>query len=87
MSKKEKTECQKCKNNHFCDEHHVLPKGIFGDGDTDYLCKNCHDEFHRFLGFKYLRKKNKQDEGFYLSKYHQWLIGLCIAATLIIWYY
>ena len=64
MSKKERIACKKCGNEHFCDEHHVLPKGIFGDDETDYLCKNCHDEFHRFLDFKYLRKKMHKTESF-----------------------
>ncbi len=41
--------CDKCKELHYCDKHHILPKGIFGEGDTVYLCKNCHDKFHRFF--------------------------------------
>ncbi len=55
---KEKKECRKCGKEFYCDRHHILPKGIFGDGETDNLCKNCHNEYHRYSGHKYLRKNN-----------------------------
>jgi|JFJP01.2.fsa_nt_gi transposase-like protein len=87
---KVKKECAKCGKEHYCDEHHILPKEIFGEGATEPLCKTCHDEFHRFLGFKFLRKKNAQPEEFYLKKWLQWLttmiiIGIC--AWLTNWYF
>ncbi len=63
MSREKKT-CSKCKKEYYCDEHHILPKGIFGDGETEPLCKNCHDEYHRYLGYKYLRKKIKKMKSF-----------------------
>ncbi len=81
---KDRKECEKCKKLHYCDEHHVLPKGIFGEGDTVFLCKNCHDKFHRYLGHKYLRKLNKRNEEFYFYKYYAWLAGLCIVIGFII---
>ncbi len=84
MSKKK---CEKCKKNHYCDKHHVLPKGIFGKGETNNLCKNCHDEFHRELGHKYLRKENKQPEEFYLKKYYLWLTGLCLLIGLFFYFF
>ena len=80
---KKKVRCYKCKELHYCDAHHILPKGIFGKGETVYLCKNCHDELHRFIGFKYLRKKNKQPEEFYLKKYAAWIAGLIVISVLL----
>ncbi len=83
MSKlKDKQICSKCGQSFYCDDHHILPKGIFGDNTTEPLCKNCHYEFHRFLGFKYLRKKNKQPAEFYLRKYATWLISVIIGISL-----
>ena len=70
---KDKQVCIKCKELHYCDEHHILPKGIFGFGRTVYLCKNCHHEFHNFLGFKYLRKANAQPAEFYINKFALWI--------------
>lgn len=80
---KEKKTCKKCGGSFYCDEHHILPKTIFGDGETDNLCKNCHDEFHRHLGYKYLRKENKQPMEFYLEKYYKWLYLGVIALVLL----
>ena len=81
---KDKQVCQKCGQLQYCDEHHVLPKGIFGDGLKVYLCKNCHNEFHHYLGFKFLRKKNAQPAEFYLKKYAAWLAGVVILG-LFLW--
>lgn len=63
--------CEKCRQLHHCDEHHILPEGIFGEGETVPLCKNCHDKYHRFLGYKYTRKINKQSEEFYFEKWYK----------------
>ncbi len=79
----EKHICAKCGKLHFCDEHHILPKGLFGNGETAFLCKNCHYEFHKALGFKYLRKKNKQPSSFYIEKYLLWLSSLIVLALII----
>ncbi len=83
---KKKRDCNKCKGNHFCDAHHILPKTIFGDGETEFLCKNCHDEYHRHLGHKFLRKKNSQSEEFYFLKYYKWLAGLCIIIGFVLFF-
>ena len=82
---KEKKICRKCRGEFYCDRHHILPKAIFGDGETEDLCKNCHDEFHRALGHKYLRKKNAQSEEFYLYKYYRWLAGLTVVVAVLVW--
>ncbi len=81
---KKKEICRKCGKEHFCDKHHLLPKAIFGEGETILLCKNCHDEFHRNLGHKYLQKNNKQSMEFYLYKYFRWLAGFCIIVGIFI---
>ncbi len=81
---KEKVKCNKCKEFHYCDAHHLLPKGIFGKGETVYLCKNCHDELHRFIGFKFLRKKNAQSEDFYLEKYAIWIVSAFVIGAFLV---
>ena len=76
--------CAKCNKPYVCERHHILPKSIFGEGETDFLCPNCHAEYHRYLGHRYLRKENAQPMEFYLGKYYNWLYGLGIIA-LIFW--
>lgn len=83
MSNKLET-CKKCGKDFYCEKHHLLPKGLFGEGETDFLFPNCHTEFHRKLGHKYLRKENKQSMEFYLEKYFRWLAGLLIAAAFLL---
>jgi len=83
---KDKKKCAKCGQEHYCDEHHILPKSIFGDGLTRSLCKTCHDEYHRFLGFKYTRKKNAQPEDFYVKNWVKWLSLLIIVGSLFLVY-
>ena len=78
LQKKEKQICSKCGEYRYCDNHHIVPKSINIDGETRPLCKYCHDMYHRFLGFKYLRKKNAQPEEFYLKNYALWLTTLVI---------
>jgi len=48
------------------------------------LCKNCHYEYHQFLGFKFLRKKNAQPAEFYFKKYAAWITGIVILG-LFLW--
>jgi len=70
---KEPVICKKCGDLNHCDDHHILPETIFGDGETAPLCKTCHDKYHRFLGFKFTRKKNAQSKEFYLQNWLKWL--------------
>lgn len=79
---REKTKCDKCGELHFCDNHHILPKSLFGKGETVHLCKNCHFELHQFIGFKYLRKTNKQPKEFYYTKYAIWISMLIVLGIL-----
>ncbi len=74
--------CEKCGIMHFCDDHHILPESIFGKGETAALCKNCHDEYHRYLGFSYLRKKNAQPKEFYISKWAKWISGFTFLLSI-----
>jgi len=79
---KEKKTCVKCRESHFCDEHHILPETIFGKGETASLCKTCHDEYHRFLGFKFTRKKNAQSRQFYILSWEKWITTLMILGII-----
>ncbi len=74
--------CKKCGELLYCDEHHILPKEIFGHNETVPLCKNCHDKYHRFLGFIYLRKEHAQTEEFYLSNWANWISIIIIFLTI-----
>lgn len=81
-----KTQCDKCGEFHYCDSHHILPKGIYeGEGETVNLCKNCHDELHRYIGYKYSRKKHKQPREFYYRKYSFW-ISMILIIGIILYY-
>jgi len=81
MSKKIET-CEKCGNECHCDSHHILPQKLFGDGETTPLCKTCHDDYHRFLGFKFLRKEHKQTEEFYLHNWYKWIYAIIFVGLL-----
>ncbi len=81
----EKRICEKCKKERYCDEHHVLSKEIFGEGEVILLCKTCHDLYHRALGHKYLQKKNAQSIEFYLLKWYTWLyLGIFIGLLWVV---
>jgi len=80
---KERKICEKCGGSYFCDDHHILPKTIFGKGETRPLCKTCHDEYHRFLGFKFLRKNNAQPREFYITNWLKWISILIFLGILI----
>lgn len=81
---KQKHVCEKCGKLFYTVEHHLLPKALFGEGETKKLCPTCHDEFHRYLGHKYTRKEHKQSMEFYIEKYLRWIAGfvVIIAITL-----
>jgi len=85
MSKKENEQkvCTKCGKIHYCDEHHIFPKSIFGKGETRSLCKTCHDEYHRFLGFKFTRKNNAQPKEFYYENWIKWITMLVILGIFL----
>ena len=80
---REPIQCRKCEKLFYCEKHHILPKSLFGEGETEDLCPNCHDEFHRYLGHKYLRKENKQPMEFYFQKYYRWLYGIGLALIIL----
>jgi len=80
----EKRQCEKCKEYHFCEAHHPLPKALFGEGEIVFLCPNCHENYHRYLGKKYLLKQNKQPLEFYFTKWYYWLYVACFAGFVLI---
>jgi len=84
MKKTEKKQkiCVKCGQEHYCDEHHILPKTIFGLGLTQPLCKTCHDKYHRFLCFKFLRKENAQPKEFYSDNWMKWITLLVVVGII-----
>ncbi len=79
---KELQTCVKCGQLLNCDDHHILPFKIFGDGTTAPLCKTCHDKYHRFLGFIYVRKKHAQPAEFYLQNWAKWISIVLILVGL-----
>ncbi|GEM_PF-2155314 len=72
--------CQKCKKYTFVEKHHILPKSIFGEGETIYLCPTCHSEFHyEVLG---VENAKNTDMVFHIYTFRKWLCGLSIFAIL-----
>jgi transcription elongation factor Elf1 len=75
--------CPKCNTETWLEEHHILPKAVFGKNDkTVLICSNCHTDFHKKVGSK-LESKNPD---VYWVAYIQWLIG-ALSVILLIYYY
>ena len=51
--------CKKCGKDFYVHSHHILPKSIFGKGETVDLCPNCHTHFHEYSN---LNTKNPNNE-------------------------
>jgi len=83
----EPVKCNKCGKMFVCEKHHILPKTLFGEGETVNLCPNCHAEYHRYLGHKYLKEENKQSMEFYFFKYYKWLSGVGLIVLFICTYF
>jgi len=79
--------CSKCGKSYVCEKHHILPRKLFGEGETDFLCPNCHAEYHRYLGNKYLQEKNKQSIEFYYHKYYKWSYGAGLIVLFLYTYF
>jgi len=75
--------CKKCGELHYCDDHHILPKGIYGEGETAPLCKNCHDKYHRQLGAKFTRKENAQPKEFYTQNWMAWITAVLVVGAFL----
>lgn len=61
--------CVKCGKYTLIQRHHILPKAVFGEGETEDLCPNCHVEYHHILG-RDLQDKSME---FHFKKYYTWL--------------
>ena len=84
---KKKEICRKCGKELYCEKHHILPFSLFGNGETDNLCPTCHDEYHKELGYKYLKEENKQSMEFYIYKYYKWLSGVGLIVLFLYTYF
>ena len=63
--------CYKCGIEFYVDEHHILPKAEFGnEGETIYLCPNCHRHIHVYLQ---LKVDNKLDDSEIRKHWEYWL--------------
>jgi len=77
--------CEKCGKENWIEEHHVLPKSVFGGiGDTVRLCPNCHTDYHQKLGTKNLKNP---DMVFHLLFYNRWKYGLLGLLILLAFFY
>ena len=78
------TDCGKCKKYRYCEVHHILPKKLYpGNDEKMYLCGDCHNNYHEYLGHKYTYKVNKQPMEFYFYKFYKWLFLLVIFGILL----
>ncbi len=79
-------ECRKCGKFTWIDEHHVLPKSIFGDeGELVKLCPTCHRDYHEYLGRENLKNPSME---FHFYTFEKWLAGLtafCLLIGLMLW--
>jgi hypothetical protein len=67
--------CRKCEKFTWVEEHHPLPQSIFGGiGGTVTLCRNCHADYHEYLGKEGMKNK---DMVFHLYTFEKWLAGVC----------
>jgi len=62
-------------------------KLLLAKAKTDNLCPNCHAEYHRHLGHKYLKEENKQSMEFYIYKYYKWLSGVGLIVLFLYTYF
>jgi hypothetical protein len=81
-------QCAKCKKFTIIEEHHPLPKSIFGGiGGTIKLCPTCHRLYHQYLGQEGMKNK---DMVFHLYTFEKWMAGLAVlvavvSVLLVIW--
>jgi len=78
-------ECAKCGKYTYVEEHHILPKSVFGKNDeTVFLCPNCHTDYHQKLGRENLKNP---DMVFHLLFYNKCLYGLLSLVIAVLFYY
>lgn len=67
-------QCAKCQKLTYVHKHHILPTSTFGKNEeTNWLCPNCHTEYHQKLGAENLKNP---DMVFHFYFYNKWLYGL-----------
>ena len=81
MKEAKKGICSKCKNYFYVHEHHILPKSIFGTGETALLCPNCHTHFHEYSKKRTKKPGNKKEA---LKIWIKWLTKITVTASIII---
>ncbi len=73
-------ECEKCGKVFYVHGHHILPKSLFGKGETIDLCPNCHTHFHEYSN---LNTKNPQDKAEALKIWNRWLKKVVVICFVI----
>jgi hypothetical protein len=75
-------QCAKCKQIIYVHKHPILPKSTFGENDEiDWLCPNCHTEYHQKLGSENLKNP---DMAFHFYFYNKWKYGLLALLILLV---
>jgi len=84
-----KGKCAKCKTYTVVEKHHILPKNIFGLGETIFLCPTtCHSIYHyEILGTKNVKNPDAEFHKRTLYLWLQMIVALFVAIGLIYYYF
>jgi len=79
---RKKGTCQKCGEYFYVDDHHILPRKIYGDkGETIQLCVKCHTHVHEYLN-KNVDDYNDKEK--LLKIWQNWLKNVKVVVTCIV---
>lgn len=71
MADRKKEYCAKCAILWWLENHHIFPKGTFGENNFIIrICPNCHVDYHVKLGQTGLKNT---DPKFHLDFFKKWL--------------
>jgi len=73
--------CEKCGDYFYVNDHHVLPKGVFGKGKTIRLCVKCHAHIHAYMDLN-VKEVNNKDE--VLTVWTEWFRNVAVIVTPVI---
>jgi len=73
--------CEKCGEYFYVNDHHILPKGVFGKGETIRLCVKCHAHIHAYMDMNVKDTKNKDEVK---KVWYYWFKKVAVIVTPVI---